>query len=74
MSTIGARLRQAREARGMSLQDLSKNNAILKNAGHLQEFEDGLMTFYDRDIIALCRALDISADWLLGLSEQGGPE
>lgn len=69
MSTpnIGARVKHAREALDLSLSELSRRTGITKS--YLHDIETGRGSNLGAGtIIELCRELQVSADWLLGLA------
>jgi transcriptional regulator with XRE-family HTH domain len=76
--TLGGRVRQRREELGLTLGDIRglifRDEDIKDYPGCcievLQSVEEGSMVPLPAMIIALCHALDCSADWLLGLPER----
>jgi transcriptional regulator with XRE-family HTH domain len=65
------RLKIARIAKGLTQQVVADHLGIKKEA--FQHYEYGKRKPPYENIIKLCRLLDVSADWLLGLSDaQGG--
>lgn len=57
---MGKRIREAREAKGWSLQQLAERlNVVKASAGH---WETGLRAIKHHDLAALCAELDVSAD------------
>ena len=59
----GKRIKQAREAKGLSQQALS--NAVGVNAGQISRLERGLNAPSGQVLSGLCEALEVTADWLL---------
>lgn len=64
---IGARVRQRREELRLSLAELAERTEVSKT--HLWQVEKGLSEPGVGVIVRLCRALGVSADWLLGIGE-----
>lgn len=69
--TVRTRLRAALEYRGMTTTDLQWRARIDKKT--LSRWADGIHEPKLSSIAALCRALDISADWLCGLTDEIEP-
>ena len=69
---LGARIRDARERAGFSQGELAV--AIRTSGARLSRWEIGRNAPRCDVLIRLCRVLEVSADWLLGLSQSGGPE
>lgn len=70
--TIGGRFRNTRIARGVSLRELEKKCRISRTS--LQRFEVGLQFLYLGPFADVCRYLNVSTDYILGLSQnQRGP-
>ena len=68
MSTFPARLQEVREKRGLSKKQLAETLQITPRA--YQYYEEGKREPpYDR-LVDLARELDISIDYLLGLTDQ----
>ena len=71
-----------KEIRERFLQVLKKDGrtlrAIAKESGVsdavIGKYRDGAYLPNAYSIAKLCKALNVSADWLLGLSDKGGPE
>jgi transcriptional regulator with XRE-family HTH domain len=61
------RLLEAREARGWTQDDLGKRTGLKATA--ISHFESGRRTPCMGNLIRLCRALNVSADHLLGLTK-----
>ena len=68
MSSISARLRGIRKERGLTQKDLAQK-AGLRQAT-LSHIERGFAAPRADKLVALCRALDVSADYLLGLTDE----
>lgn len=64
---FGGRLRAARELRGMMQADLGAAADIPPN--RISNYELGYAYPQARSLIALCKVLDCSADYLLGLDD-----
>lgn len=68
MENYGTRLKQARKAKGLTqaqiatLMDLPQQN--------WQRFESGKLDLKMSTVYRICKTLNISADWLLGLTEE----
>lgn len=65
--TIGTRIRTRRQALGLTMKDIADREGI--NTGGLSELENDRYLPSAPTLIALSRALDVSVDWLLGLSQ-----
>ena len=65
---FGGRLRAARELRGMVQSDLGDATGIPAN--RISNYELGYSYPQARSLIAICEALDCSADYLLGLDDR----
>ena len=65
------RMQQARRDLGWSLEQLSKMTGI--NRTSLWRWEVGMYAPNAVDLATICRAMGISADWLLGLYEEVSP-
>jgi transcriptional regulator with XRE-family HTH domain len=63
---ISRRLRQAREARGMTQAEVARAAHLEPSA--VAHFESGRREPSARNLRALCRAVDVSADYLLALT------
>ena len=68
---IGERLQEARKRRGLTQSELSRRAGMTPAA--IWQIEAGQRQPAADTIIRLCRALGVSADWLLGLTA-GIPE
>lgn len=67
-----ARLAQARLVKGLTQNELGKACGITSK-GQMNKIERGTREPCLVHLTEICRALDVSADWLLGLSASGGP-
>jgi len=67
----GARVRTARERAGMTQMDLAY--AIGADGGNVSAIETGRRDAQSTKVAALARALNVSADWLLGLTDDPQP-
>lgn len=65
--SFGKRLQYARECRGWTQRDLAEKAGV-SNAS-ISRWENNVKEPTAGNIVSLCRALDISADHLLGLSD-----
>ena len=70
MTDTPARLRFARLAAGMTQAQLGAAVGVTHTAVHRWETGAAISTTRAADC---CRVLKVSADWLLSLSEDGGP-
>lgn len=71
--TRGQRIRRARLARGLSQQTLADTVA----GGHqstIAAYESDRREMAIETLTLVARALSVSSDWILGLSDDGGPE
>lgn len=66
------RIRAARKAAGLSQAALSRATGF--SQPEISDYERGERTPSTDRVPALCRALGVTSDWLLGLSEEGGPD
>lgn len=64
-TTLGDRLRAARLARGLTHEELARAAGLATN--HVQTLQSGRRQPNVDTLAALCRALGVSADELLGL-------
>jgi transcriptional regulator with XRE-family HTH domain len=64
----GVRVRQAREAKKWRLKDLAAKDATDLPISTLSRIENGKTEVRSDTLVALARALEVSTDWLLGLS------
>jgi len=69
--TTGERIREARVKRKMTQQDLADALGCTRQAvGRYENEERICIGFYG--IAKICKSLSVSADWLLGLTDEGG--
>jgi len=73
LSPFRVRLREARKARGLKQRELA-DAAGIKAGMSICQYEGGQAEPSLMTLASLCKALDVTADWLVGLSEEGGPE
>jgi len=72
MHLVGTRIRTAREARGLSQTALAARAGL--NLGNLNEVEQARKTGVRAEtIVVLAAVLQVSADYLLGLSDDPAP-
>jgi transcriptional regulator with XRE-family HTH domain len=69
--TIGERVMLMRRRRGLTQQDLAARAQMSKTA--LNRLENGLQSVYVERLATLARLLGVSADYLLGLSQEVQP-
>lgn len=67
---FGRRLKTIRTFRGLTQAELAKR--IGKHEMHVSKWERGVFSPTARNIVAICDALDCSADFLIGLSNDMG--
>ena len=65
------RLCQIRKQRGFSQAQIA--NVLNTTQQQYSKYENGVHELPARHVITLCRFYNISADWLLGLSEEERP-
>lgn len=65
--TIGQRIRSRRQSLGLTMKDIADREGI--NTGGLSEMENDKYLPSAPTLISLSRALDVSVDWLLGLTQ-----
>lgn len=65
--TLGERLRQARNQRGFTQERLANDAGI--SVRTVKAIEADETTTYGDTLFKFCLALDVSADWLLGVDE-----
>lgn len=70
-STVGERIRVAREARGMSVRELSRRVDV--SPGHVSQVERGLASFSVRALYTVANELGISMDSLFEPEEAAAP-
>lgn len=70
-NVIGARVREARQRRGLTLTALDERVQTLwgfsMGQSTLTRIERGTRSVYDFEVLALSKALEVDARWLLGL-------
>ena len=71
--TLAERIRASRQAYGMTQGTLAKRIGISKTAMNQMESGETIDPGVSR-IREIARVLRVSADYLLGLSDEGGPE
>ena len=70
MKAFGDRLREKREERGMTQNQLAKElNTVRQN---LSRWELGQFEPSQDEIIEICKLLEVTADYLLGLEDENG--
>lgn len=67
MQDYGKRLKQARLERGYTQAEIAAKLGIPQQ--NYQRYESGKFDLKMSSIFNICKALNISADWLLGLKE-----
>ena len=67
MQDYGKRLKQARLAKGYTQAEIAAKLGIPQQ--NYQRYESGKFDLKMSSIYNICKALDISADWLIGLEE-----
>lgn len=68
MQNYGVRLKQARQSKGLTQIELAEILGISQTS--YQRMETGVHDMKMSSIYKICKALEISSDWLLGLSEE----
>lgn len=68
MENYGIRLKQARKAKGYTQTEIANLMNIPQQ--NWQRCETGRLDLKMSTIYKICKTLDISADWLLGLTEE----
>lgn len=68
MENYGTRLKEARKNRGYTQTEIAKVMNIPQQ--NWQRYESGTLDLKMSTIYRICKALNISADWLLGLKEE----
>lgn len=71
MTGFGNRVRAARWERGLSQEALARIIDTSKNS--VQNWERNSSSPRAESVVAIARALDVSADYLLGLSDEVAP-
>ena len=72
MDTIGVRMKAAREAKGLTVQQLCELTGV--SAENISGFEDDRYAPSFSVLIPICRVLECSVDWLLTGSTLGAPK
>ena len=72
MYTIGTRMKEAREIKGLTVQQLSELTEV--SAGNISGFENDRYAPSFSVLIPICRVLECSIDWLLTGSAFGAPK
>lgn len=72
LSTIGGRLRCARECAGMLQRDLARRVGMTQYAISNMELERRAMPA--TKLAGICQSLGVSERWMLMLSDEGGPK
>lgn len=67
MQNYGKRLKEARKAKGLTQTELAEILEISQTS--YQRMETGQHDMKMSNILKICKILDISADWLIGLSD-----
>jgi hypothetical protein len=79
-NTTGTRLRIARAMHDPALTQedlcslLETSTGLELQASTVAKIETDARSVYDFEVVALARALSVTTDWLLGVSDAGGPE
>lgn len=66
MSHLGPRIREARKLAGLRQVDLAESVGVPQST--VSEWETGARTPEVRYVVSLALALDVSTDWLLGVT------
>lgn len=74
VSGLGSRVRRRRTALGLSGLQLARQCGMDHSKLSHIEGETGRGGITAPTLVALCKALDVSADWLLGLSSHQEPK
>ena len=64
---VGRRLKESRKAKNLTQKEVSKNLGIVLQ--QYQTYESGRYQLNYKKIVKVCILLDITADYLLGLSD-----
>lgn len=72
MDTVGTRMIEAREMKGLTVQQLSELTEV--SAGNISGFENDCYVPSFSVLIPICRILECSVDWLLAGSAFGTPK
>jgi len=62
---IGARIKESRKATGYTQLEMAKK--LFMTQQQYSRFETGIFEFNYSQLISICKLLDVSADYLLGL-------
>lgn len=65
MHNYGERIKEARKAKGLTQTEAANKIGVIQQAW--QRLESGKLDPRMSTIVSICKVLDISADWLLGL-------
>lgn len=65
--SVGFRIKECRKAKGLTQKQVSQAMGIVVQ--QYQTYESGRYELSYQQIILLCRILDVSADYLLGLTD-----
>ena len=68
MQNYGKRLKEARKAKGLTQVELAEILDISQTS--YQRMETGEHDMKMSNILKICRTLDVSADWLIGVDER----
>ena len=68
MKNIPARLKQVKEKKGLTTSEISKRMCI--HAPTWCKYESGKSMMSLETLYRFCKTFDISADWLLGLTDE----
>lgn len=71
VSTVGARIRTAREVVGLTQKMLGRVVGVC--GGHISHFETGTVPMKPEHLERIARSLKVSAKWLLMETDEGGP-
>ena len=69
---IGDNIRNIRTKKGISQKEIS--NALNSSQAKISKIEKGVKSIVVDDIIALCQIFNVSADYLLGLTDTPSPD
>lgn len=68
MQNYGARIKEARKASGITQIEAATKAGVSQQTW--QRYESGKLDLKMSSIYNICKTLNISADWLLGLTEE----
>ncbi len=74
VSTVGARIRSARASLGMSQEQLAIRMGPDVHQGDVSGWERGKRALPAERLRTLCAVCGVSKEWILGLSDEGGPK